>query len=359
MAAIAQSRLATRVALILCIGLVGSCASRPQVSPEVSPSATYPEIVAAIDMLSAAGFQGSILVQVGDTPPAVFSHGSADCTTAHQLVGTERFDMGSITKDVTAAAILRLIEQGRISPETRLGDVLDNVPSDKANITVTQLLTHTAGFPDSLGEDETYISKAAFLALAFATPLLSAPGAEEEYSNVGYSLLAAEIEHVTGRRYEDAVRTLVLAPAGVPGINYIAGSRARYACGLLDGRRWGSTRDYFHRDEPSWFLVGNGGLLASPRELAAFFSAIWEGRVLSSRSRELFDHSIRRTDRRGRPVRVTSGSNLIFTSLYFNWPDQRTTVVIMTSDSRFPKEQVTPILYPAINAMFDRLSPPQ
>jgi CubicO group peptidase (beta-lactamase class C family) len=176
---------------------------------------------------------------------------------------------------------------------------------------------------------------------------------------VGYSLLAAEIEQLTGRRYEDAVRGLVLAPAGVSGINYVAGGRGRNACGLLDGRRWGSTREYFHRDEPSWFLVGNGGLLATPRELATLFESIWEGRVLSAESLALFDHSIRRMDHRGRPIRVTSGSNLIFTSLYFSWPDERTTVVIMTSDSRFPKEEVTPILYPAINAMFDRLSPPQ
>ncbi len=98
-------------------------------------------------------------------------------------------------------------------------------------------------------------------------------------------------------------------------------------------------------------------MLATPTELADFFQAIWSGRVLDSESMTLFDKSVMRTDKGGRPVRVSSGSNLIFTSLYFNWPGQRTTVLIMTSDSRFPKEKVTPILYPAIVKVFETLAP--
>ncbi|MEO8001530.1 MAG: serine hydrolase domain-containing protein [Arenimonas sp.] len=320
-------------------------------------SESYPEIKAATDTLSNAGFQGVILIKAGDLPPQTFSHGSASCKKARPFDGSERFDMGSITKSVTAAAVLRLVERGDLTLETRLGDVLHQVPANKADITVKQLLMHTSGLPDSLGEDESYISKPDFLTLAFAAPREILAEGDDVYSNAGYSLLAAEIEQITGRRYEDAVRELVLAPAGVPGINYVAGNRARNTCGLLEGKRWGSTRDYFTRREPSWYLVGNGGMLATPTELAAFFEAIWKGDVLNPESLVLFDKSVKRTDKGGRPVRVASGSNLIFTSLYFNWPDQKTTVVIMTSDSRFPKEKVTPGLYPAIVKVFERLTP--
>lgn len=354
-----------RSAALLCILAVASCADSARTSP-VTPTATnapvleapYPEVAAAFDTLAADGFRGAIAFRAGDGPLRVFVHGAADCDGRRALDRGTRFDIGSITKALTGAAILKLIEQGRLSPDTKLSKLFPQMPPDKADITVMQLLTHTAGLPDSLGEDETYVSRAQYLEMAFAAPLLFPPGEKEEYSNVGFSLLGAEIETVTGQRYETALRELVLTPAGVPGIGYLAGARRRNACGLRDGQSWGSTRDYFGVREPSWHLVGNGGLLATPEELTSWFDAVFQGKVLNAAGVAQFDQIMRRTDRRGRPVRVSSGSNMIFSALYLNWPDQRTVATIMTSDSTFQKEKVTPVLNPAINALFDRTSPP-
>ena len=361
---------ARRLALSFLCVLGASCAgATPAPAPSESPVANvvteahpttepYPELAAAFDTIVASGFRGVVLFRAADGPTRLFIHGDADCVGQAPITRATRFDIGSITKQLTGAAILRLVEQDRLSLDTRLGDIFSNAPSDKAGITVTQLLMHTSGLPDSLGADEEYISKTDYLALAFAAALLTRPGETEEYSNVGYSVLGAIIEQITGQRYEAALRDLVLTPAGVPGIGYMTGDRARNACGLLDGARWGSTRDYFGADEPSWHLTGNGGLLATPEELTQWFDAVFAGRVLNAESLALFTDAIEATDRRGRTLRYTSGSNNIFSSLYLTWPGVPATMMIMTSDSRFQKEGVTPVMFPAFNAYTDRISPP-
>lgn len=342
--------------------MLAACAQTPAPPAMAAPpnpvttAEAYPEVAAAFDTLAADGLRGAILFRSGDGAAQVFVHGDADCEGRQMIDRTTRFDIGSITKYFTAAAIFKLAEEGGLSTDAALGDLLPGAPADKAAITVKQLLTHTSGLPDSLGVDEDYVGKAQYLEMAFAAPLLFAPGAQEEYSNVGFALLGAIIESLTGRRYEDALQTLVLAPAGTAGIGYFT-DRARNACGLLDGKKWGATRDYFSDEEPSWHLVGNGGLHATPEELTGWFDALFAGKILNADSVAKYEEIIRRTDKRGRPVRVASGSNNIFSALYLGWPNERTVLMIMTSDSRFQKEKVTPVMFPAINAYLDRTLP--
>jgi CubicO group peptidase (beta-lactamase class C family) len=324
---------------------------------EIGPAeAAYPEILQAARKISAEGFQGLIYFRESGKPALVFANGAADCEAGRSTDRTMRFDMGSITKVFTAVAVLSLIENGKLALDAKLGQFFSDVPADKANISVQQLLTHTSGFGESLGLDEDYISKQDFLKLAFSHPLEFVPGSKNEYSNVGYSVLAAIIERQTGSRFEDALQSLVLQPAGTTGIGYFAGDRTRNACGLLDGKRWGSVRDYFGHDEPSWHLVGNGALLTTIEDLANWFDALWAGRILKPESLALINQDMQRKDKSGRRLLVASGSNTIFSALYLGWPDEQATFIVMTNDSRFQKERVTPVLFPAIVATFNRKS---
>jgi CubicO group peptidase (beta-lactamase class C family) len=324
------------------------------VSAVVPQASAYPEILQAAQKISADGFQGLIYFREGGKPPFVFANGAADCAGGRAIDRTMRFDMGSITKQFTAAAVLVLIDQGKLGFDAKLKQFFPDVPADKAEITVQQLLTHTSGFSESLGLDEDYISKADFLKLAFSRPLQFAPGSKDEYSNVGYSVLAAIIERQTVSRYEDALRKLVLEPAGTPGIGYFGGHQTKNVCGLLEGKRWGSVRDYFGRDEPSWHLVGNGALLTTIEELANWFDALWAGRVLKPESLALVTKAMQAKDKSGRRLVFASGSNTIFSALYLGWPDEHAAFIVMTNDSRFQKEKVTPVLFPAIVATFGR-----
>lgn len=129
-----------------------------------------------------------------------------------------RFRSASITKMLIAATILSLVDDGLLALDDR---VLERLPSfsrgaghDPSAVTIAMLLSHTGGIPDSVycpdgaSLDET-------LAAHASDPYWAPPGRLFDYSNAGYALLAAIVEQVTGRRFEDAVSERVLAPAGM------------------------------------------------------------------------------------------------------------------------------------------------
>jgi CubicO group peptidase (beta-lactamase class C family) len=206
-------------------------------------------------------------------------------------------DLGSITKTVTAAALLTLVGSDQIKLSTRLDEVFRDIPADKAQITIRQLLTHRAGFPESIGSDEEKIGKEDYLSRLFATPLLSQPGQNYRYSNVGYSLLAALIEQVSKSSYETYLNSVVLAPNNLDPIGYeLAYDETRSA---ISGRSW---LTYFQKapihkaswggSPVGWNLVGNGGAVASPANFSNFLHALFAGRIVS---RELLHSGFRDT----------------------------------------------------------------
>jgi CubicO group peptidase (beta-lactamase class C family) len=197
-------------------------------------------------------------------------------------------DIGSITKTVTAVAVSKLVEQTRVRLDETLAEVFPVVPADKASVTVKQLLTHTAGLTESVGDDSEVIAREAFVERALASPLIEAPGSRYAYSNVGYSLLAAIIEVRSGRSYEEYLREDVLAPAGVGEIGYLAsydaGRGLRSASGesILDAS-WGG-------HDASWHLIGNGGLVTTAKTFVEFLHAFTSGEIIGLDSLELLQH---------------------------------------------------------------------
>jgi CubicO group peptidase (beta-lactamase class C family) len=261
------------------------------------------------------------------------------------LTADHLFDIGSITKVMTAAAILHAVEDGKLSLDTRAGEVFREAPEPIHSMTVQQLLTHRSGLGDSLGLDETLINRTFFLAELFAAKVEPLPEGQTRYSNAGYSLLAAMLEQRTGTRFEDYARRHVFAPAGVHiGYSIDRAQRRRLARGTLRGMPWGSTADYFGPDGPSWYLRGNGGLIASARDLDRWFDALWNEKLLGHASTELIRAALMRHDKSGRRILFSSGANTIFSSQYERWPDDDAVVILLTSHSEWPKEKLMPEL---------------
>lgn len=335
----------------------------PAAATPVAPE--YAGLQAAAERAVATrGFRGTALLYRDGKPAWRFDAGTRDCEGRDPISPGDRYDMGSITKVFTAVTLLRLSERGRLSLNDRLGDRLPGVPADKAGITLLQLLGHTSGFPDSLGLDETYISRRDLLAMAFERPLLFAPGEDEAYSNVGYAVLAAVIEDAAGKPYEQVLREEVLRPAGVRSIGYTnRWPRRAEVCGLnAEGARWGAVPDYFGRRGPSWHLVGNGGLSTTPDDLARWMEALFAGRLLNAENTALVRARMSRKDR-STPVRRdtmgTNGSNDIFSSYYEYWPAHRIGLLVMTSDSRAQKERVVGYFDEPLDALMDALEAAQ
>jgi len=187
-------------------------------------------------------------------------------------------DLLSITKSVTAAAVMKLVERGDLRLDETLGEILAGVPADKSGITVHQLLTHTAGFSSLSGDDFEPVSLDEVLDRLFRTPLVHEPGETYSYSNPGYTLLAA----IVGLRSEaggyEAFLREWLAPHGIDSIGYESVYEADRAARSTRGRpvaeeSWGG-------DRPYWNLRGNGGLIATAEDFLAFRRLLAEGRLL-------------------------------------------------------------------------------
>jgi CubicO group peptidase (beta-lactamase class C family) len=148
--------------------------------------------------------------------------GLADIESGREMTADTVMYAGSLTKIMTAAMTLRLVDGGKLS----LIDVVPGISHETDDVNILHLLTHTSGldregdfgywfsadFPDSAALDR-YLT---------STKLKSAPGEASRYSNIGYAALGAVIERVTGEEYGSAVQTHLFEPlnmnaSGAPG----------------------------------------------------------------------------------------------------------------------------------------------
>lgn len=196
--------------------------------------------------------------------------------------------IGSITKAFTAAAIMKLMEQHKLSTDDKLKKYFPTIPADKATITIHQLLTHSSGFHEFLtqdGGDYEKINTEDFLKRAFAEPLAFSPGDKAVYTNVGFSILGIIIEQVTGLDYEQFLKTSLFEPIGIKsiGYHYPAASNDTVAIGYQDGKIWGTHQQHFEQagGGPYWNLKANGGLEANLDEMYEWINSFTNHTILS------------------------------------------------------------------------------
>lgn len=242
-----------------------------------------------LDTAAAEGFTGAVLVARGDKVLVERGYGLADPGRKLPVSADTVFTTGSITKQFTAAAILKLEEMGRLSVADPISKHFVDVPPDKAAITIHHLLSHQAGFPGAIGDDRERIGRDEFVRQALSTPLVFAPGTGYEYSNVGFSLAAAIVEQVSGRTYEAFLRQTLWLPAGMQdtGYNAPAWAAERHAHGQRpDGSDWGTEPGNFFADgPPGWHLLGNGGVLSTTGDMLRWHRALAGGALLSPASK--------------------------------------------------------------------------
>jgi CubicO group peptidase (beta-lactamase class C family) len=132
-----------------------------------------------------------------------------------------KFRIGSISKQFTAAAVLLLEEQGKLSVDDPVGKYLTDIPAAWTPITLHQLLTHSSGIPDIVlfPEFPSLRPLPTTLEMTYARlrdkPLDFVPGAKFQYSNSGYIVLALIIQRLTGQPFESVLQERVFARAGL------------------------------------------------------------------------------------------------------------------------------------------------
>lgn len=229
------------------------------------------------------GYTGSVLVAAGGKILLEKGYGLADRESGRQQSAETVFSVGSITKQFTAAAIMKLESQGKLRLDDPLSKFFSEAPADKAGITLHQLLTHSAGFPGAIGDDYDNVDAAEFSRLALQEPLMHPPGETYLYSNVGYSLLGIIVEKVSGMGYEKFLREQLWLPAGMTHTGYVLPkfNTTQVAVGYRNGQRWGTALDRpWLPDGPGWHLRANGGVLSTVGDMYRWYQALTANTVL-------------------------------------------------------------------------------
>ncbi|MCI0613276.1 beta-lactamase family protein, partial [bacterium] len=214
-----------------------------QLSAE-SPADKIPKVERYLTKAVDNGYSGSVLIALNGNVLLKKGYGLADSKNNVPFTADTIFDIGSITKQFTAACILKLEMKEKLSVQDPITKYFDNVPADKQEITIHNLLTHSAGLIASLGEDEELIGREEYLKKAFDSKLIHKPG-KYDYSNVGYSILAAVVEKVSGEEYERFLYEQILKPAGMEHTSYVLPKwdHKQMAIGYSNNEEWGTTFD--------------------------------------------------------------------------------------------------------------------
>jgi CubicO group peptidase (beta-lactamase class C family) len=225
-----------------------------------------------------SGFAGAVLVAKDGEAILHRGYGWLDTLRTRRAEAGTPFWLASISKQFTAAAVLALVEEGRLSLDARLSSYVDDVPPDKRSITLHQLLTHTAGMRQAYAADGIRERAAAIRAL-LADTLAGPPDGRFSYSNDAYNLLAALVEVRSGRRFEDFVRDAVLRRAGMSESGFWGPDSALAVApingSLADGNR-----------APNWGFRGATGMYSTVADLYRWQQSLRAGEVLSPDSRD-------------------------------------------------------------------------
>jgi CubicO group peptidase (beta-lactamase class C family) len=195
------------------------------------------------------------------------------------------FEIGSITKQFTAALIMKLQEQGKLQVDDPLDAYLPayNFPSA---ITLRMLLTHTSGLADYTtfsaypGWATNGVSEATLLTAVSQVPLLFQPGTQWSYSNSNYFALGAVIEKITGQSYEANLDQYIIQPLGLTSTYYSLPPSSQSAIGYTMSATGLVPALIVDRSAP----FAAGALSSDVNDLAAWDSALISGKVVSPAS---------------------------------------------------------------------------
>lgn len=220
------------------------------------------------------------------------AYGPADRERGVPVTSDTRMRIYSISKPMTAVAIARLLERGRLDPEASIQSWVPAFPDKGAKITPMQLATHTAGIRHYADDAEARSSRHCdsveeALPIFASDPLVHAPGEGQTYSSWGYVLLSAVLEGAAGVPYERAMRELVFEPAGLDSL------------AIDDPTVEVPRRAAFYQEAgPGEFMPaepvdntckwGAGAWLATAEDVARFGGAMFDGTLLAARTQQMF-----------------------------------------------------------------------
>lgn len=259
----------------------GLAASRPGPAEDVVEGDLAQKLDMYLTRITPFGFSGALLV--AKNGKVILNKGYGMAIRAENVANTSEtvFSTGSITKQFTAAGIMKLEMMGKLRTEDPITSYFDDVPEDKKGISLHHLLTHTSGVVDALGPDYVEAPRDETARKTLDVPLRFKPGEQFGYSNAGYSLLAAVIEKVSGQSYEEFMNENIFTPAGMTFTGYrMPEWDKKVVAHWYRGEKDNGTP--LEKNYPQWHLLGNGGILSTTEDMFRWHQALLEDKVLSA-----------------------------------------------------------------------------
>ena len=332
--------------------------------PATSPHAHSAVALASTDVAAAAlgrenipGIQvaivqgGQIILDQG--------YGVRDMGTRQLVDSNTLFEIGSITKSFTSAAILQLKERGKLKLSDRLGQYVPEYPRGK-DITIEQLLQMTSGIPDHINDVPNSVkiisaspgSLDAALALIENMPLSFEPGTQSVYSNTNYLLLGTIVARVSHMPYDEYISKNIFVPAHMthsaflrdePFLPNMAVGYASVRAGKLKvaghiGYGWSG---------------GAGSIVSTAGDLARWDNAFFNSRIISAADAKLATTPLYINGKsttyglgwsidaiEGIPVISHDGGMLGFTSIDDVFPTLGLSIVVLTNNGDTPPDNI-------------------
>lgn len=237
---------------------------------------------AAVRAHAEADFVGAVLVARGGRVLLRRGYGRADRKEV-AATPTTLFDVASVSKQFTAAAVLRLEADGRLTTRDRLDRFFRDVPEDKAAIRLHELLTHTSGLPTDVPfTAEERQDRDRWLARVWRVPLSGEPGERFLYSNTGYGVLAAVVERAARSSFDSFVAREIFAPAGMRDTGFLQDPDLDGARAAVRFKRVGDERNGETAIEWPWHwsFKGATGVVTTVDDLYAWDRALRGDAVL-------------------------------------------------------------------------------
>ena len=249
-----------------------------------------------IEELIPSDFRGVVSVSKNGVSLFKKAYGYADLPNKRPNQTDTKFGTASAGKAFVAVGIMKLVEDGKVSLDSKIGDLLDfDLKAISKDITVKQLLNHTSGIPDYFDESvmddyaELWVNTPSYnfrksadlIPLFVDKPMMYTPGEKFQYNNTGYVVLGLIIEKVSGVPFDNYLSTVVFEPYGMKNTGYYELDRLPTNC--ANAYIYDEEKDEYYTNIFSIEAKGSGagGCFTTVDDVERFWSHFLNGDIVS------------------------------------------------------------------------------
>lgn len=244
----------------------------------------------------ASSYEPGLAVRIEQSGELIFTDaiGIADIKSREPLKVEHVFQIGSVTKQFTAAAILQLREHNKLSLQNTLGDFIPDIPTEYSMLTIESVLSHTSGLPNYNTDVRVRHHWGKFKPInevierVSQTPLLAEPGSAYSYSNTGYLLLGKVIEVASGLTYSEYLQQHIFSPLGM--VNSFVITEGETTEKIVKGYTAAGINPSENRNpevvDRSWIYAA-GAVASTLKDMSRWHQGLISGKVISAENYQL------------------------------------------------------------------------